>query len=146
MPYSKSSDRGAGSIPNKYPGRQRIEVFCYDYCPSGYYPWAFGCYRRYPHGVADQGLFCRKSEYWRPGYPWKWWDGWDDGKLWQRCRKDHGHHGCEKWGAIVYANVSQDSTLLVAVSVDRPNCGALGMVFSLIYPVRRNIGKENLMV
>ena len=100
-----------------------------------------------PHGMTDQGLFCRKAEYWRPAYPWKWWDRWVTLKCGKDVVKITDIMDAKSREQLFIPNVSQDSILQVTVSVGQTDLTSMlqGWVFSLIYPVRRNNGKENLI-
>ena len=66
--YKPSYGRGVGWTPPKCAhGRVGIGLFCYSKCPEGYSRFGFDCHQKCPDATAwaDQGLFCRKTEYWR---------------------------------------------------------------------------------
>lgn len=93
--------RRAGYCDNNNPDHQG--ALCYPQCKPGYYGSLNICYASCPAGYSNGPTYCGKPDsYGRGGgYPWKFSDGLNDHKQFDRCNKDNPQ-GCEKSGAIVY--------------------------------------------
>lgn len=85
--WKDSYGRGVGTIPSECASNyEKLGLLCYDRCPSGYKRFVLDCHQICPSGFADQGLFCRLSEYGRGvGYPWKFGDGFNSNGMFKRC-------------------------------------------------------------
>ena len=129
--WKDSYGRGVGTVPQSCaPGRERIGLLCYSQCPANSQRFGFDCHSVCPSGMADQGLFCRVSEYGRgAGYPWELGDtpfSLDDAR--GRCTRDNPN-GCEKSGEIIYPKCKPGYSA-IGCCICRPvvpNCPALGM-------------------
>jgi hypothetical protein len=92
--------------------------------------FGFDCHSACPAGMADQGLFCRRTEYGRgAGYPWQFGDALNDSGMIARCERDHGPGNCEKNGLIYYPKC-QPGYAAFGCCICRPaqpDCGALGL-------------------
>jgi hypothetical protein len=115
-----SIDRGVGTIPSVCASNtDKIGLLCYSKCPSGYSRFGFDCHQNCPStgGWADQGLFCRLSEYGRKGYTFMFGDSFfNDNGMRSRCEADNGVGNCEKNGLIYYQNANLDLMPLGAAS------------------------------
>jgi hypothetical protein len=130
--WRNSIGRGVGTIPSVCASnRDKIGLLCYSKCPSGYSRFGFDCHQNCPStgGWADQGLFCRLSEYGRGGgYPWKFGDALNDNGMRSRCEAANGRGNCEKNGLIYYPKC-KSGFYAIGCCICRPsapNCGALG--------------------
>ena len=129
--WKDSYGRGVGTIPQSCSSnRDRIGLLCYTKCPSGMSRFVFDCHSVCPSGWADQGLFCRNSEYGRgAGYPWKFGDGFNSNGQFRRCENDNGAGNCEKNGLIVYpkckSGYNNFGCCICRPSV--PNCPSLNL-------------------
>lgn len=116
--WRDSYGRGVGYIPQKCkPDEDRIGLLCYPKCHRYNYRtaqghmvtfsrWGFDCHQNCPSGFANQGLYCRKTEYGRgagrspctgcTGCSWGGCSGCSDCST-SRC---HGHE--EGWGLLCY--------------------------------------------
>jgi hypothetical protein len=130
--WRDSYGRGVGTIPDQCGNRDRIGLFCYDKCPSGFSRFGFDCHQ---NCIGDgtwrnDGLFCRRFEYGRGvGYPWQFGDPiFSSSGQYARCNRDHPTLGCEMWGLIVYpkcrAGYSPFGCCICRPAV--PNCAAFG--------------------
>lgn len=87
--WRDSYGRGVGSIPTECGDLEKIGLLCYPKCPEGYSRFGFDCHQNCPdsaEGWADQGLFCRLTEYGRgAGYAWYPSDGFSSSGMFARC-------------------------------------------------------------
>jgi hypothetical protein len=130
--WRNSIGRGVGTIPSVCASNtDKIGLLCYSKCPSGYSRFGFDCHQNCPStgGWADQGLFCRLSEYGRKGYTFMFGDSFfNDNGMRSRCEADNGVGNCEKNGLIYYQKCKSGFNAFgcCICRPSTPNCAALG--------------------
>jgi len=131
--WRDSYGRGVGTIPGACnAGDDHIGPLCYAPCPAGMARESGGvdCLSICPQGMADQGLFCRATEYGRgAGYGWEASDGLSNDGMMERCERDNGAGDCEMCGPIAYPKCKPGYSP-AGCNICRPaqpDCAALGL-------------------
>eukprot|EP00978_Attheya_sp_CCMP212_P033572 scaffold136029_cov35-Attheya_sp.AAC.1 len=129
--WRRTRPRGRGKVLSVCPdGKEKIGLLCYTPCGTGYSrQGTLDCQQICTNGFRDDGLFCRKAEYWRGGgYPWQLGDGLSDSGMFSRCQRDRGAGKCEKSGLIVYPKCDEGFTPFgcCICRPPPPNCRSLG--------------------
>lgn len=104
---------------------------CYEDCPLTSESFGEGCRTKCPEGRdwRDDGLYCRRTEYTRPGFPIKFGELSDSGMI-QRCESTYGVGNCEKYIGIVYPKCPTGYTregCCICRPSARPDCSQVGL-------------------
>lgn len=109
-PIPASYGRGVGKPLGCGPNEEHDGALCYPKCQAGYKGVGPVCWEECSSGFKDEGALCAKpAPYPRgTGFPWKFGDGPNDHKMYERCEKEHGDGNCQKDGDLVYPKCKAD--------------------------------------
>ncbi|RZF40148.1 hypothetical protein LSTR_LSTR010100 [Laodelphax striatellus] len=128
--WKDTYSRGIGKVPEQCgENQEKISHSCYEKCPPGFKRSGFDCHSICPEHFRDEGHFCRKTEYMRKAYPWKFGDALNDKKEFERCETENPGIECEKCGLIVYTKCAPGFSPFLCgwCRPEKPDCEALGL-------------------